>query len=582
MKGACRGILLFLLIVSCCGCHRSPASSPDALPQDGTVLIPPDALPRDALRLDSMGPCSPPGYADNLVIMGHKTGDWTVALAPRTLYSPLKIINPLPRQAVATVSYRQGVDVVEGFVISNPTKASDVAHEVAGAIKLIKARFPKATVESEGRRITTHDGFAAMEHVTLTVAGNQCESGFRNDVLMALLAIPMSRLVGLPSSSNSNSQLARTIRLTVVLRNDGRALFLGSVTEQARDLDLSRQTGTLAEDLTGANGLATHGSTLAWSCETLPRNRPGSNLVDFIWIMDDGTNMYGERKKVAAQAETFFNQALASGLDFRMGITGMNKPGGSYKALVGRFCSRPSTDKKDSGGEDRFVGATERTRFTGCLTNPPGRELNFPHGLHNALEAVKSHLPRSSLKWDKIRTEARVVIIAVTSAVPASLRKTITDQNLTSCALPAKTQAELNKEIAPLIGELGGSNKPEARIHAFHALAGICNNNCKHHVAHGYNEVAKALGGQVHSLCSTNLDSHVGKIISGAAAGSGVVQLKHEPVSASLRVALNGAALERNPAGGFDYVPVKQGLTFSGISAWPAGSTIAVSYARWR
>jgi len=513
--------------------------------------------------------------------MSDKTGDWTVALAPKTLYSPLTIINPMARQAAATMSYRQGNDRVEGFVISSPSKASDVAHEVASAIKLISAHFHKVFVESEGRKGKTHDGDPVVRDLTLTVQNNGCDSGIRNGAMLALLMVPMARTRGLPSSTSGTS-FHRTVRITTVLRGDGRVHFIGAVSNQYTDLDLSKKTGSMARDLGGGSALARHGSTLDWRCETHTRDRPGSNQVDFIWTVDESSSMYGIRQKVADMGKSFLRQALASGLDFRVGVTGMNKPGGKYKSTVGRFCSRASTDMKDNGGYDRFLGATQASNFVGCMRNPPGREVNNPHGLQNAVEAVKTHLPRATQKNDKIRTEARVVLIAVTARAPASLWKTISDQHQASCALPAKNQADLNKKIAPLITELSGTSKPGARVEAFHALAGLCKNTCKHHVAHGYIEVAKALGGQVYSLCDKSLAPHVGKIIAKAAAGAGILRLNHEPVGASLTVAHNGKTLVRSPVDGFDHVPVKQGLTFSGVKAWPKASTVTVSYARWR
>ena len=68
-------------------------------------------------------------------------------------------------------------------------------------------------------------------------------------------------------------------------------------------------------------------------------------------------------------------------------------------------------------GIGHSVGA-ETAIFESCVRNPPGYEGGSEHGLTNALEAIKRHLPRQANAPDKIRPNANLAIIIATDELP--------------------------------------------------------------------------------------------------------------------------------------------------------------------
>lgn len=480
--------------------------------------------------------------------------------------------------AAAAFDYDHGTAEVAGFVISMSSLASDVAHEVISATKLIAAHYPGTTVESEGFRGKSPGGYPSMLMTTLTIQApiQTGVSHVRNELFTALLNKHRSKLAGLPATYGAKDGHF-TVRLTTVLRPGGRVIFMGAVSAQSFDRDLTHKTRLLAEDMGGGTGLAANGHPRMLACETRTLNKPPALMADFIWVMDETSSMYKQRMRIAGEAGAFFDLAMASGLDFRMGVTGVCAPKGKNKDSVGKFCSVASTDPKHLGGEDRFLKLSERATFSACLKNPPGRETALPFGLLNASRAVSGHLPRAENKPNKIRTGAKLVIIVITNSVPRGLNKIDLIPYLQTCTLPAKVQSSVDSELAPTIKNLKAD-----KVDALYGLAGTCTNTCNLHVAHGYKETAKALGGAIYSLCHQDLQGRIKKIVQRTAATMSPVTLTHVPISASLRVAKSGVQLERSTTSGFSYAPAKNRLTFFGNQAWPKGSVLTVSYAQWK
>ena len=107
-------------------------------------------------------------------------------------------------------------------------------------------------------------------------------------------------------------------------------------------------------------------------------------VADIIWVIDESGSMSDNRTDIVNNANNFFSRALSSGLDFRMGVTNVCSPTGSYKSSVGNFCSTVSTNTSDLGGADRFLLPSEQTIFSACIKNPPGYEGGSEYGMVNA------------------------------------------------------------------------------------------------------------------------------------------------------------------------------------------------------
>jgi hypothetical protein len=301
--------------------------------------------------------------------------------------------------------------------------------------------------------------------------------------------------------------------------------------------------------------------------------------------------MDDNRLAVANNAQDFFKRALASGLDFRMAVTGVVRPS---QAGVGRFCSASYAfdaqgdlvnpdDKADLGGDDRFLLPSEQTHFESCVKNPPGNETGQEYGLLNSYEAVVKHLPRKANDPTKIRPDAQLVIIVATDERPASLaEKDLFGflEYLACTVSPQKKSDILNlfykKEVDLFRGlSHGGEGKA-----IMHVIGGVCNNACGADIAHGYLEISQELGGQGADVCQNDLGSSMQLMIDSITGAASPTILEYVPISASLAVALGTSQLKRSRASGFDFSGAANSLVFYNVKL-NKGDQVVASYRRW-
>ena len=539
-------------------------------------------------------------------------GDWHVALESGADYSELNITDAGDKEAAGVIDVTDPAAEVAGFVLSRPTRGETVQEELAELIKQISAKPPgsagKVSVRASGTQSKTHDGYDTIQgtvlDVSLSIASNV--STVRNKLLGMLLEKPMAKLGNLPGPYGS-SHPSFVIRFTTVKRvafarnangeverdedghpmGDGdkaawRLVVMGAVAGKASYQDPSRRTGFAVEDLSNGSALATPADIVTDECdvdiiEALP-------VADIIWVIDESGSMDDKRKDLVNNAQNFFSRAVASGLDFRMGVTGVCSPkSDKCKKLVGKFCSKVSNTKSDDGGVDRFLLPTEQAIFTSCVTNPPGNEGASEYGLVNLREAVTKHLPRADKDPSKIRKDAKLVIIVATDEVPQSLANEFGSNNIDDCSLAPDMQAKVDQALEPYLDLLTGIDDPEAAA-TVHLLGGLCSSTgCKWKpdVGHGYIELVQKLGGQMADVCQKDLGATLQIIIDSIIADASPVTLETVPISSSLAVALDGKEIERSRTSGFDYRSSKNVLVFIDVP-YEKGAEVIASYKRWK
>ena len=542
-------------------------------PKDGPVVPPKDGPGPTA--------CTPPGQKKMMYRYG-KTGDWTVAVELQSNYKTISITGAKAKEDMATFDYNVNWQQVAGFAVSRGSTALAAKNEVTAAITALgKGVYGTVTTKSAGLSLKTHDAFDGVALTTLEIklASTSDVSLVRNLVVAALLGVKTTSLSGLPLSFGAPSTTF-VLRFGTVIRKDARVVFVGAVTDKSSDDDSYKVSRIVSRDLANTTGLAQASRPVAAQCDTFKVTKP-LTPVDIIWVMDESGSMNAERAAIAASASAFFAAAKNAGLDFRMGVTNVCNPAGSWKKAVGKFCSKISTNASDNGGTDRFLLPTEANIFAACIKNPPGYEGGSEYGIVNATDAVNLHLPRAANSPSKIRTGAQVVIIVVTDEVPLSLYPTIGSGNLNKCTLAASTQANLDKALKPSIDFFKGTKNAQTKVNYFHAIAGICSNKCQAQVAHGYKELAKAFNGKVHDVCAKDLSAGIKQIINGILTSSSQIKFKHIPISGSLKVAVNGKTQPRSLLKGFDYVLGPNSLAFMGTTVGK-GSTVVASYTRWK
>ena len=547
-----------------------------------------------------------PGGRKAIKLRKSPKGDWHVALEPGASYTELAVSGAGSKEHAAAIDLSASNSEVAGFVLSLDTTRTSLEADLAAVQQAIVAAPPGGgaiTQRSSGTRVRSHDRYEAVQGLVLdvTLPGTSSVSAVRNELLAALLGKPASALGNLPPSFGA-SRTAFVIRLVTVRRvkfkqdstgkpvldKDGnpvdsgdssawRLHVMGAVASKKDELDAGRATGINTDDLSNGTALARSKDIVSDACDVGAITR--LPLADVIWVMDESGSMNDNRQDVVDNAKDFFGRAQKSGLDFRMGVTGMCDPAGVSKAATGKFCSKISSTYNDMGGQDRFLLPSELSIFESCVNNPPGFS-GTEWGLKNVFAAVKKHLPRAANRTDRIRPGAKLEVIVVTDDMPKSLDKMLS--TVLVCILPPADQKTIDTALSQYLQLLTGQADPEAAA-SFHVIGGVCPNPCPQTslVAHGYRDLAHRLGGVVVDVCQKNLGDSLQEIIDAIIGASSPIVLEHVPISASLAVTLDGIALKRSRTSGVDYRAAYNTLALIGV-AYSKGSHVVASYKRWR
>jgi hypothetical protein len=541
------------------------------------------------------------------------TGEWHIALETSAKYGELKVNGAKPKEAAAVIDEDGTTAEVAGFVISRDTQLDNIQDELTAILQEINGKPPggsgTVSIRASGSQTKSHDRFDTIQgtilDVTLSTASNV--STVRNELAGLLLGKQMADLGNLPSPYGS-SHTEFVVRFVTVKRfefkkdaqgnvekdkkgypvdsgdkSKWRLLVMGAVASKSNYQDPARTTGFLVDDMSNGTALALDTDGVTNECDvdtifTLP-------VADIIWIVDESGSMDDKRQDVVNNANNFFSRALSSGLDFRMGVAGVCDPGSTdiCGQVVGKFCSKVSTNKSDDGGVDRFLLPTEQTVFSSCVKNPPGYEGGSEYGLVNLKEAVTKHLPRASGDPSKIRPDAKLVLIVATDEVPQSFTNKIGLSKLNTCQLDTQTQSDVQQALSSYIDLLTGVTDPEAAA-TVHMIGGLCSSSgCswKPDVCHGYIELVQQLGGQVGDVCQKDLGATLQIIIDSIIADASPVKLDYVPISSSLAVALDGTEIKRSRTNGFDYRSSQNTLVFINVK-YQKGSEVIASYKRWQ
>ena len=589
--------------------ERPPDASPDQAPPLPDMMLPPDGpLP------DQVGPSAPctdksahnPNGRKPVSYRKGGGGKWHIAMDVDASYQEISVGGG--QGVAAAVDNSAAYQEVAGFVTHRATGITSIKEELTVLREAISLRFKvyggKVTVRTSGTYAPGHDLYPVVKStfLDLKLTGPSTVSEVRETVVAALMGTSPAALGNLPASFGDKSD--QFVLRFVTLRRyqlklhpvtgkplvDAQGygvdsgdksrwatLVMGAVARKSTYQDAKRRTGFLVDDLSNGTALATPAAKASSGCDLeliqdIPR-------ADIIWVSDESTSMDDNRKDIVNNATNFFNRALASGLDFRMGVTGVCNPNAAYGSSVGRFCSTSSKDWGHSGGVDRFLLANEKAAFSGCINNPPGKVKGAEFGMLNAVAAVKRHLPRASGAPGKIRKGAKLVIIVATDEYPNSMLNILNFGIFNPCLLKTYTRTELDKELKQYLDYFSGAKDPEAKA-TVHVIGGTCGNSCGALVAHGYRDVAQHTGGMVGDICQKNLGHTLQEIIDHTVGTVSPVKLKHVPISGTLAVSLDGVSVLRSRTKGFEYREATNTLAFIDIK-YKKGMKVVVGYKRW-
>ena len=615
-----------LVLATAPGCtHRAaiPGDDPDLfVPSDAEPLdaAVPDQTPPDMLILpdgplaDQIGPSSPctdksatnPNGRKPVTFRENLKAGYKIAMDIDAKYTELS--TPSASTFAATMDSAQANKETAGLIISRGSTAGiqDEWSQVVGAMQAhVKVLGGTVSVRASGTSAPTHALFPSVKGTILDIklATPQNVAKVRTILAAALLGTQPSYLGNLPADFGVKAT-ELVVRFVTVKRfqrklnsktkkplktKDGyavdtgnksrwRLLVMGGVARKSAYADLKQPTGLLVNDLSNGTALATCGCKVSDGCatETIIQAIP---KADIIWVSDESSSMDDNRQDIVNNATNFFNRALASGLDFRMGVTNVCDPSDKFVSSVGKFCSVPSKNWAHLGGPDRFLLPKEKSAFSGCIKNPPGGVKGAEFGLVNAMAAVKRHLPRAANKPHRIRKDAKLVIIVATDEYPNSLNSILNFGILNPCKLQSYTQTELNKSLMPYYDFFSGEKNPDTKA-IVHIIGGVCANSCGALVAHGYRDLAQKTGGLVGDVCQNALGPTLQVIIDHIVGTVSPLKLSHVPISATLAVSQNGIAVQRSRSHGFQYREATNSLAFINVK-YKKGMKVVVGYKRW-
>jgi len=529
-------------------------------------------------------------------------GDWYIAIEKFAKYGTITVAgaNKTNKLAAGSINYDKTTDEVAGFVLSKATSNSSIQTEMTALIALLKsAGLGTLTVRASGIQGKSHDFYDQVEGTIVDIQASSTDvSSARNQVVAALLGKQLSDLTNV-SSPFGSSHSTLVLRFTTVRRfafkkdskgevikdskgyptddNDStkwRTVIMGAVASKTNYQNPKLQTGFLVSDLSNGTAVAIAKDRVVNECDVgtiiqLP-------IADIIWVIDESGSMSDERQDVVNNANNFFSRALASGLDFRMGVTNVVHPPNTK--CIGKFCSKISSNTSDDGGTDRFLLPTEQNIFSSCIKNPTCYEGGSEYSLLNAKTAVTRHLPRASNDPLKIRTNATLVIIVATDEIANGLSG-ILGYSSKPCPLDATTKTKLDQALQPYLNLFTGVTDPEARA-MYHIIGNVCGSSTSQ-VNHGHMTLANKLGGQSASIKQKNLGNTLQVIIDAIIGEASPVKLDYVPISSSLAVAMDAVEVKRSRTNGFDFSTQTKSLVFINVK-YKKGSEVIASYKRWQ
>lgn len=465
-----------------------------------------------------------------------------------------------------------------GFAFTRVPQATSVEEENTLIVQQLTTAFgaTSVTMRASGSPLLSHDDQPTVARAMVDITGLSAKylSELRNTVITTLTGRRLNEYLNLPGpdafgGQSSNFILSYTVQRRTPTVGDPYIVVMGAIGTSTDYSDTIRRTGFVVDDAANGSNLAGPGDAYETECEVyLVSTQP---TADIIWVIDESGSMYEEQQSVSTNAVNFFNRALAYGLDFRMGVLGVGIEGN------GVFCTA------DGQSNDHFLTSGNLTQFQACILEPWGSgtsEGGTEHGITQGYNALVNHLPRDN-QPNRIRPDAQLVIIYVSDERAQELKDSCGagEGSGTATIAPACMQ----QVIGPTVNLLLGVSNPEG-VGRAHAIVGPPPSGCStaSQVGQGYVEIANATGGQVASICQSDLGSTLQIIIEDIVASSSPVVLHHYPISVSVAVAKDGVPLNRSRQDGFDYRSSANTVVFVNQQFDPLQeSEVVVSYLRW-
>lgn len=479
---------------------------------------------------------------------------------------------PLPVSGGIGLVFDDAVSEVAAFALERGT-SDDLVTEAQNAESTIISALSGVTPVLVGRSSVTHDGHSARTSF-YRIANSETAAALRD---MAATAIAG----GAPDASTESWRTApeHYLEITTLLNaTTNRATIIAAIAPSDAFDDPTRETSIRVRDLTNTTGVAASGRTLGFNCEMW--RTESDPRADFLWLVDTSGSMSDDQRRLGDVAGRFFTTLAEAGVDFRVGIFEASHTSVNFEAV------------------QALAGWPMGFQFIEG-TDPDGvRELQY-RVTYNAYESGDTYRPFDLGNYQEEPVAAGVRVI---EEFERYAEMGSTDPNRT-----LRPDAQV---VAFFVTDEPGTNDdgqffsrdtarwgstPEARIMSaieFYTSRDVMTFG----MVNDYGETCPAQrdfpkctilgGGGAFIPITTATEDEVriamDRIVEAVAGAASRYNFSQTPISATIRVALDGVDVPRSRADGFDYDGAANSIVFRGPTHRPQiGSKVVVSYRTW-
>ena len=503
----------------------------------------------------------------------HPSGIFQVALEETAIWQVTDPNNAGFDEAGASFDLSTPAHETAGFVLARASIGADAAGEAQTVVQQMNtvAGF-NATPLTSGSPSTSHDGFDTVVGAVIRLTTGSTSLGdVRNQVLAALLGRTTGDFAQLSQQLQGVAGTEWIVSYAAQQRPGGQALIIGAVALISQ-YNSGEHVGYHVDDMANGTSLAEASATTEIECESYFVE--SSPVADIIWVVDDSGSMDDDQARVGDAASTFLNIANQSGLDWRMCVYDMTQ--GNTGCC---------TDTNQSG--DVWLGPGSETQFVNCINDPAGAQTasgGSEHGFIQMQDAINVHTPRNAGDPHKVRPDAKLVVLFVSDEPAQELKDD------SSCPVTDWDTSQWSAGCDSLVTQYVNYLQPhDAAVHGILVPGSTPTCSDLGDWGRGYEETINQVGGQVGSICQTDLTATLSLIIQDIVGSASPVVLQHTPISVSLAVAKEDktttpstfSALPRSRVMGFDYRASANTIVFLQQDFSNPPYEVVVSYQRW-
>lgn len=424
-----------------------------------------------------------------------------------------------------------------------------------------------------GRSSTTHDGHAARTSF-YRVASSNTAAALRDLAATALAG-------GAPDASAESWRTVSELYLeitTLLNETTSRITVLAAFAPSDAFDDPARETSIRVRDLTNATGVAASGRTLGFNCEMwVTESDP---RADFLWLVDTSGSMSDDQQRLGNVAGRFFSTLTEAGVDFRVGIFEASQSSVNFEA-VQAGAGWPMGFQFIEGTDPNGV---QELQYRVTYNAYESGDAYRPFDLGNSQEEPVAAGVRVIEEFERYASEGSTDPNRTLRPDTQIVTFFVTDEPGTNDDSRFFNRDTARWGSTPEARIMGATEFFTSRDVLTFGMVSDYGNACPHQ--QDFPKCTILGGGGAFIPITTATDDEVriamDRIVEAVAGAASRYVFSRVPISATIRVALDGVDVPRSRADGFDYDGAANSIVFRGSTYRPMiGSEVVVSYRIW-